>query len=392
MMHLLILQLLTLSTIALKSNFAESAKIIDAEPFLYKVNIETNIGNVKVLNLSDVGKEIRYIPLETTPISLITEIQDVEFSSSFIFVGDIDKLLQFDINGKFIRKIGSQGRGPQDYLSVLNFCIDEKAEEIYILNLNSFLIFDFEGNFKKSYKLTFRPAQISLSNEEGILFHLPNISSPSADNTTSWVLTNKQGIVMQRFKNTLRRYNLPGFSIAKTPFYKFGDSVHFMEFAVDTLYYLDGTQKMPHAVFYLGNLKMDPDPLITYAAREEVSKRLRDKFYIHLARENYRYIFIDLAKGLSTSHLNLIFNKTTSETIVLKDNGFQNDLDGGILFWPKFVFNDNILVSYIESFELLKILKQRHSDKSKTKSMSKQLVSLSKSISEESNPVLIVVK
>jgi hypothetical protein len=77
---------------------------------------------------------------------------------------------------------------------------------------------------------------------------------------------------------------------------------------------------------------------------------------------------------------------------VLKDNGFQNDLDGGILFWPKFVFNDNILVSYIESFELLKILKQRHSDKSKTKSMSKQLVSLSKSISEESNPVLIVVK
>ena len=391
-MNTLIAHLLALSIFLIRPNQEWSVPSSNKLNPPYLINIQKNIGNIKLMNLSDICKNIIYIPLETKQESLISEIDALEFSNSYIFVSDYKKLLQFDSNGKFIRKIGNQGRGPQEYLNIYNFCIDENAEEIYVLNQNGFLIFDFDGKFKKSYKLTFRPAQMILKDEISIMFHFYNISSPKIDNTISWVITNNQGIILQSFKNTLRRYNQPGISIGRTPFYKFGDSVHFMEFAVDTLYYLDGTQKIPYAVFYLGNLKMDPDPLITYAAREEVSKRLRDKFYIHLARENKSFIFIDLAKGLSNSHLNLIFNKTTYETFVLKDNGFQNNLDGGISFWPRYVFNDNMLVSYVEAFDLLKGIKQIQSDKSKAKAMSKQLVSLSKTITGESNPVLIVVK
>jgi hypothetical protein len=40
----------------------------------------------------------------------------------------------YDINGKFIRKIGRSGAGPGEYLKIYDFCIDKERKEIYVLD------------------------------------------------------------------------------------------------------------------------------------------------------------------------------------------------------------------------------------------------------------------
>jgi hypothetical protein len=39
----------------------------------------------------------------------------------------------FDRNGKFIRKIGSIGRGPGEYVHYFNFTVDENSESVYVI-------------------------------------------------------------------------------------------------------------------------------------------------------------------------------------------------------------------------------------------------------------------
>ena len=84
----------------------------DINDIPYNIDIKKNFKNVETVNLSRIGKELSYLPLETSPQCLIQEIDKILFSKSFIFVNDTrNRLLQFDKSGKFLRQIGSLGRG-----------------------------------------------------------------------------------------------------------------------------------------------------------------------------------------------------------------------------------------------------------------------------------------
>jgi hypothetical protein len=144
-------------------------------PFL--IDIEGNISNRKKIKLSSLEKEILYIPLETRPECLIDEIYKVELNESYIFVSAFTRLLQFDNNGIFIRQIGSQGRGPAEYLSVKDFCIDNERKEVLIISNGRLMTFSFDGKFKRSDNISFRPAQVILMDPNSIMYHLFNITT-----------------------------------------------------------------------------------------------------------------------------------------------------------------------------------------------------------------------
>ena len=142
----------------------------------YNIDIKKNFKNIETVNLSKIGKELSYLPLETSPQCLIQEIDKILFSKSFIFVNDTrNRLLQFDKSGKFIRQIGSQGRGPAEYLFAYDFCINEYTNEIYIFCLDKMLVFSFEGENTKTIKLSFRIADAIILDRNSLMFHLPNV-------------------------------------------------------------------------------------------------------------------------------------------------------------------------------------------------------------------------
>ncbi len=308
----------------------------------YNINIKKNIRNVKVVNLSQLGKELQYIPLETKTDYLIKEIDKIEFSDSFIFVSETKRLLQFDMKGKFIRQIGSVGRGPEEYLSVPDFCIANIKHEVNIISNGKLLIYGFDGHFIKSFNLSFRPSQLILKDQNTLMYHLFNIAGPINGIVYSWIITDKQGISLIKIKNTLNRVSKPGMIVSDTPLYNYNNAVHFMEFGVDTLYYFDGIQKKPYAIINLEDLKIDPDPIISPETRANVADRLRSKLSIKSIFENKDYMFIEFLWGLTDSSMRTLYYKNTNETIIIEDNCLKNDLSVGIPFWPKQIINDQL--------------------------------------------------
>ncbi len=359
----------------------------------YEIDIEKNISNFNAINLSSIGNGIKYIPLETNPDCYIQTIEKVEFSESFIFVNEVRRLLQFTKDGKFIRQIGTQGRGPGEYKGVGDFCIDEQKGEVYIIDAPQLLTYGFDGGFKSSSKLSFRPSQIIKKSRDYLFYHLWNVPDKSSLVKYSWILSDRKGLILQSIRNSIKRVNQPGIIIGDTPLYSFNNTVHFMEFACDTLHYFRENGKNPYAIFKFGNLKMEPDPLIIQSQKEEISKELFKKFWINSIHENNDFLFFKLNRGISDSALCALYKKNNSAITLVKDNFLLNDIDGGIPFWPKQILNDTMLIDFVDAFDLKKRIQMLQSETktNKNKKVPMTLIDISKQLNETSNPVLVLV-
>lgn len=340
----------------------------------YYVDIKKDIRNVKSVTLSSIGKELSYIPLETSPECLIESIKKVILSETYIFISEFTRLLQFDREGRFVRQIGSAGRGPEEFVSVNDFCIDILKKEIYIISNTRLIIYSFNGTFISSIKLSFHPSQIICKDQNSLMFYLQNF--PGKINP-SWTITNRRGVIIKSIKNSLKRSAKPGMIIINSPLYLFNNSAHFMEFGIDTLYYFKGEIKEPYAVFSYGNLKMDFDQVINQSMIKSNINDLTGKLWIGSIIETNDYFFLTFFLGITNAAIHGVYNKKTQEVTFLKEDAFCNDLDGGVKFWPRQIVNDNNLLGYADAFSLMK--KVIPTD-------------LRRKLTESSNPVLIVLK
>lgn len=113
--------------------------------------IRVPVRKIKSEVFADLFSEVRYVPLETTKKSLITKVDKLIVGESIIVVWDKRNysILLFNKDGGFISKLGDQGRGPREYVDILDITIDEKNKQV-ILNdpgKQSLFYFDFEGKF-----------------------------------------------------------------------------------------------------------------------------------------------------------------------------------------------------------------------------------------------------
>ena len=159
----------------------------------YNVNIERDFDNVSTMPLSYLGSKLEYIPLETDSACLIRRISDISVSDSFLFVSDYYRLLLFNLDGKFIRQIGSPGRGPGEYLRVRDFDIDMDNEEVYILEGRKVLVYNFSGLFRRDFVLGFS-SSVFVINENNELVFLPiNLAQATDEQEYSLYIMNKNG-------------------------------------------------------------------------------------------------------------------------------------------------------------------------------------------------------
>jgi len=164
----------------------------------------------------------------------------------------------------------------------------------------------------------------------------------------------------------------------------FNGTPHLMEFGVDTLYNYEDQKKKAYAILNPGKLKLPPDP--TMAEVPEI----KGKIWVNDIRETKKLMFVNLWWDLSNKISNCIFDKSTSSFFILEENGFRNDLDGGMTFWPRKLINDNLMIDYADAFDLIKYSKEKvnKADKASSGQFGKVVAQLS----ETSNPVLIILK
>ncbi len=104
-----------------------------------------------------------FIKFETTDKSLIANVINAEFDDGKIFVAtrppldgywDNNQLKVFNDNGEYLYDIGSQGRGPEEFMNIQTFRLDKKNKHVVIRDQNHHVFkFDYNGQFIEKFEL-----------------------------------------------------------------------------------------------------------------------------------------------------------------------------------------------------------------------------------------------
>lgn len=120
--------------------------------------IENAFENNEGVNLSKYASDIRYIPLETTPQSLIgLSISNIVTTGDYLYLisqnrGD-SHVLMFNNNGNFIQKIGAYGRGPGEYSLIKDLMVENDLNNRIAIHSHKKIIIYNNGNFVKEISL-----------------------------------------------------------------------------------------------------------------------------------------------------------------------------------------------------------------------------------------------
>ncbi|MHC1779763.1 MAG: 6-bladed beta-propeller [Bacteroidales bacterium] len=93
---------------------SKTGKLVD-NPDLKTIDVGKSVGKGRIVNLSEIATDIKYIPLETNPNSLIGRGALVFYENGRIYV-KFSRIVQvFNSDGKHLFTFNRIGRGPQEY-------------------------------------------------------------------------------------------------------------------------------------------------------------------------------------------------------------------------------------------------------------------------------------
>jgi len=392
-----------------------------------KIDIGLNIQNFKPMKLSEVASSIKYIRLQSFSGFPIGSILSFDMSGSYIVVeakqGVDTKILLFNNKGKFLRKIGRQGSGPGEYrypgkVYLLN-------DLILIPNIKNIMVYDLMGNFLEIFSgsvfsdISSRYHNwLPLSNSEILV----QVANRSGDEQFRIVKTNKEGSIIRGYYNTTKfkpfyPKRSGGTDTRSGYFYQFEDRIRYKEIVNDTIWEVLPDTLIPVYIMNRGKFGLDVD--YRTLPREQRHKDIR----INTVLEIDDYIFFEMAtmehypfrfyKGIMGNGAKWpypilgVFNKKKGETFFVEPSnvfgeefplgfptGLENDIDGGINFFPCYKASDSVLVSWIDAYKLKEFAASKAFQMtvpiySKKKNDFERLAS---SLSIDDNPVLMVVK
>jgi len=356
------------------------------------VNLSDAISNnVGAINLSKVAKNIKYIPLETKEGSFIGEFFRLAYDGRYILATDETNTIKiFDKDGKFVRHINRVGRGPEEYMSIIN--ISFLNENIAIATGSDIIEYDIMGNFVKRITApeidgysAFSTIAIGedryisslTTTKESVEYYA--VVYDSSKNIHKMVATDSdfkesyQGTI--DFQEPIRPAMMFLNGDVCRLFYPESRAIASIDKfnVIDTAYVIDyGNYRVPNGI--LSNAS---------ASSRHISPRgfIESKDYLFMSMAT-RAIF----SGTFTSYF--LFDKRTMKTSVVYDDtdnriGFKDDIAGGIEFWPRFVFGEKTLISYANSISLIEY---------PYSNMSKELSDIVSNLKEDSNPVIMIVE
>lgn len=383
-------------TILVISAFAYSCKdsIPKVENQLLTFNLK-ELPEQTTLKLSELGAtDIQYIPLETSELSVIPRIQKIIRSKNYFLTQSFNDINMFRYDGSFETKIGIIGRGPNEYTVAHDVDINPKNETIYLIDgwQQKCLVYSKSGEFIRTFKYPLRAAVNFRFTEDGILcYNLNNMG----DIETSFNLIDTTGQMIKSFPNKyswIRKSPTLGFQYENI-FYRYNDMLIKKEVYCDTLYVYNDKDFTPYSVIDVGDRRISP------IVRTESDAKSIMQNYINPMNlfEFGDYIYYEFGVTLNDKPEGLSF-------IGSKDGNFRvlfdpekdliNDLDGGPNIWPKTIWDDKTIVSWIEAIQLKTLVTSETFKNYKPKDAKKkqELESLAENLEETDNPVLILVK
>jgi hypothetical protein len=362
----------------------------------------TKRADISSLKLSDLGFiDIEYIPLETCEENSIGhfDIRAVTHrfiaDNNFFIIKQFNDILLFQTDGSFVSRIGTVGRGPEEYEVAHDIDVD-KTGYLYLVSgfQEKFNLYSEDGKFIRSFKFPFKgPVQFRLS-EEKIICYIENLQGNSEN---SFIVIDTLGLVLKAFPNNypFKPYKgIPTVFGRENLFYKFNNRLFIKEVYSDTIYSFDKMLFKPHIVLATGDRLITPEARAQFDLSYLAENFIRPTHLFEFGDFVYYEYTYSFKPGTKNILYGFIGSKTTEfQAFIDADQGIINDLDGGPSFLPKTIKDNKTVISWIDAKNLKEYVASEDFKNSQPKYIEKkkELEVLADSIKETDNPILVLV-
>ncbi|WP_147679216.1 6-bladed beta-propeller [Algibacter pacificus] len=356
--------------------------------------LEKNIENIKVDvkkkyprgNFKDYFSSSKVISLETNEHSIFHNIDRMSLYDNKFFILDkkSNGVYIFNNKGKFLNKIQNIGKGPGEYISLMDFTIDEKENHIILYTDRPYKLLTYtpKGQLIKEKKVDDLYFNMSFTNNK-LLFMTKNIKRKNKLIEYDLKRDKKKGFLTSNEKDKFfSKLGMLNPSITKNenihisfPYletiYEYNEDGFFAKYNIDF-----GKGQMPNAI--INKLDKDYKGLYNYVKENNYG------FGISNFRENKDYVTFNFYNNMI-----VIYSK-----VLKKSNAFRlfiNDSDQ-IPFYNYFAHDgdDNKIISIYPAIQFKNQMDTYKKEIKPWKRMPAYLKELDKKVSHNDNPLLIV--
>ncbi len=376
----------------------------------YTIAFNEIVENKREVKLSEIASDVELVQLENIPEAMLANVEEIAFTKEFVFIMFWQHpVLQFSLDGKFIRDIGKKGKGPGEYNICLNMTVDEENESIYIhtTELNT-IVFNFDGEYLKTYNYqaleNFMSFWIWGRDSCLINYFEPFLGSEPF----VFVEHNAKGDTIQTIPNYIffnKDEQADPFQIApyeeRNFYYYFENKCHMKGLYNDTVYTYDENNKLiPKYFIDLGKYKLP----VEFVYERKWKRPLPTNLYWTGVHETSNYVFLPYGYHYNLNKPELekkekglvLYNKKTKEGAAVNETqqgGIIDDMMGGPDFRPN-VTNGNTALMLVSALDMKLYLDSEQFKKQKVKLPEKKekLTQLKKTLNENDNHFLVLAK
>ena len=305
-------------------------KTVDEE-FIYDIHFETECKG----KISDSVGDIKLVLLESNAEAVVSSVAQVFTTEDGIVIYDDDeqKILRFDTTGHFVKQIGRQGQGSEEYVNISN--IDLLGNQLCMADMESkTLVLDWKSNRINKLANSFGDQIAMVDTNTYVVynsFKTDNVKSHLTFYDPWWNV----------LKDTFDIEISSGYQFEPLiKFYRKNRQLFFIPLFGNSIYEVKSCGCQPYICFKFVNYQMPPIKKLQELAdggQALFDFMKDDDVYIHgfEPKENDKWLYVRFWTGKRTyvgfynSHIGSCFYQETT--------GKQNDL---FLYWVKGVFKD----------------------------------------------------
>ncbi|MDL2265199.1 6-bladed beta-propeller [Parabacteroides sp. OttesenSCG-928-G07] len=401
----------TFTLLLLCVNCSYPVKTIDNEDSgVREIDIIANLSDNQPVKLSDIASGIEYCMLETDEKCLVVGINSIYCTKDdVVAVGGMSNPAFYVFerqSGNFVRQISKYGQGPGEYTEIINFFWDELSEQVSVFGHNQYKFYNLDGTLShQANKFKHRMFRF-VSHED---FYVGYVSNYLGDATARIAFYDKTGDLIDTIPNyrSWKKEQTWNTTTNDAWLYIFNKNLYFKELYCDTLYQIKDFALHPRYIFNTGERAVPYE--IQEGGRYNTMDIFRNQGVVEDRYENYvcilkilednvhLYFTIEYKKQLYPAIYNKMKDKlqimppVTVPPQLLSRNagqprsfyGLENDLDGGLPFWPQQIISDKEMISVFTAEDLLTL------DASKITDV--KLKNILNQINEDSNPIVAIV-
>ena len=360
-------------------------------------NIRSIADSIKTFNLNpllgdrgfDFGgtiKSIKFVPLETTDESLISEIGQIIITDSNIYIRTdhiLNNVLIFDKSGKYIKQI-QKGQGPEEILDLKGIAYDNNQEELIVYHNKFLSFFTKDGKFKKKEKIPLNAHGFTLI-PDGYLFQagigFDNRHLGYSDEYQIFITDKSFRLVSKGFPHHFSKENNHGADNMSTN----TNPINIDFVFIDTIYQFIDNYTMKAKYFFDISSKKIPEKILLTASHDDLQKAMEQNDYSY-----YTGKFEETDTHIHIAYWNIFIGY---RSIFFIDKKTKNIIGGtGMLYQskdfpvlsPPIAAKGSYFISRLQPHDIIPRLVQLNNPM-----ISKEDFVKLKALKEDDNPVLI---